>query len=322
MKFNWFTKFMAPEGAAAGAGDAGAAAPAAGAAAGGAAAALAAGAAAGVAGSAAALLGTPAAAAAPTTPTIPWLPGADEVRLGYVQNKGWKDPAEAIESYVNLEKLMGADRAGNTVVLPKPDAPKAEVDAFYNRLGRPADPAGYKIEVPAEGGDPEFAKAAAAKMHELGLPKSQGEALAAWFNEQAGAALGAQKTQTAAQRTADEAALKQEWGQAFQQNLAQAATARRALGVDDATLDKLDSVLGLKGTLKLFQQIGSKSGEAEFIQGSGQPGFKGILSPGQAQAKIKEYRQDKNFVKRLTDKDASATAEWKSLHEQAYPEPN
>ena len=44
--------------------------------------------------------------------------------------------------------------------------------------------------------------------------------------------------------------------------------------------------------------------------------------PGQAQAKIAEYRQDKNFTSRLMSKDVSANAEWKLLHEQAYPEPS
>lgn len=318
LKPYWFAKFLAPEGPASGA----PAAPPASGTVPSAPAAPAPGAAPAPAPAASsAVLSVPPAVTVPST-EIPWLPGVDPVRAGYVQLKGWKDPADAIESYVNLEKLFGADKAGRTVVLPDPDAPKDIKDAFYNRLGRPADPAGYKIDIPAEIGDPEFAKAAAAKMHELGLPKAQGEALAAWFNERATAAVGTQKTQTEAQRVADDAALHREWGQAFQQNIAQAQTARRALGVDDATLDKLDSVLGVKGTLKLFQQIGAKSGEAEFITGSNQPGFKGILSPGQAQAKITEYRHDKNFVKRLTDHDAAATAEWKLLHEQAFPEPN
>ena len=32
--------------------------------------------------------------------------------------EGWKDNAAVVESYANLEKLLGADRAGRTVVLP------------------------------------------------------------------------------------------------------------------------------------------------------------------------------------------------------------
>lgn len=266
----------------------------------------------------AAAVATPPAAPAPVA--VPWLEGADPAVVGYVQNKGWEQPVQMLESYQNLEKLLGAERAGNTVILPKPDAPKQEVDTFYNRLGRPADPTGYKLEVPALNGDPEFAKAAAGKMHELGLSKAQGEGLGQWFNEHFGSVLKTAEADVLARNQEQQAALKTAWGSAFDQNKEIAAAAARGLGVDAATLDALDQALGFDKTMQLFHSIGTKIREPEFVDGSGNRTFGAALTPGQAQAKIAELKVDKNWVSRLMNHDAAATAEWKQLHEYAYPE--
>jgi len=267
-------------------------------------------------GTAAALAAPP---AAPAATAIPWLEGADPAVVGYVQNKGWEKPVQVLESYQNLEKLLGADRAGNTVILPKPDAQKQEVDAFYNRLGRPADPAGYKIDVPA-GSDPEFAKGAAAKMHELGLNKDQGEKLAAWWNDQVGTTVKTSTEQALAKNQEQQTALKTAWGSAFDQNKEIAAAAARGLGIEPTALDALDQALGFDKTMQLFYNIGTKIKEPDFVDGSGNRGFGAALTPGQAQAKIAELKVDKNWVSRLMNHDAAATSEWKKLHEYAYPE--
>ena len=269
-------------------------------------------------GAAAALANPPAAAAAPA-PAPNWLEGADEVTVGYVQNKGWEKPTQVLESYRNLEKLMGADRAGNTVILPKPDASPEEVGKFFDRLGRPADAAGYKIAVP-EGGDPEFAKTAGSWFHELGLTAKQGEALAAKWNEYAGSVQTQHQTQTQQQIQADELALRTEWGAAHTQNLAAAQAAARGLGMDEATINKLEASLGYKGTMELFHKIGSKMGESEFVSGNKTEKFGSAMTPGQAQAQIRTLMADKNYVARYLSKDASAVAEMQRLHEFAYPE--
>ena len=123
---------------------------------------------------------------------IAWLPAdADPELIGHVQNAGWKDPADAAKSHRELQKLFGADRHGRTVVVPKDDAPAEEWAAFHDRLGRPKTPAEYGIAVP-EGGDAKFAEAVAGKLHELGISGKQGQALAAWWNEQAQSVQAAQ----------------------------------------------------------------------------------------------------------------------------------
>ncbi|VWC95938.1 hypothetical protein BLA39750_02222 [Burkholderia lata] len=253
--------------------------------------------------------------AAPVT----WLGQADELTTGYVQNKGWQSAADAVKSYQNLEKLLGADKAGNAVVIPKADAAPEEMSAFFNRLGRPVDAAGYKIDVP-EGGSKDFATAAAGKFHELGLSQKQGEALAAWWNQTAGEQTTAATAARASQFQADDAALKTAWGQAFQQNLVHAQQAVRGLGLDGAMIDKLSDSIGHKATMELFQKIGSRMGEDSFVAGDGKEPFGNALTPGQAKARIAELMKDKTFTARYLNKDADAKAEMERLHKFAYPE--
>jgi hypothetical protein len=214
-----------------------------------------------------------------------------------VANKGWTEPKQVLEGYRNLEKLLGADKAGNAVVLPKPDATPAELGAFYERLGRPSDPAGYQLEVP-EGGNKEFATAAASKFHELGLTKAQGEALVKWNNEQAGAFTQQSAAAKQAAFEADNTSLKTEWGAAFQQNLAQAAAGMRGMGLDAATVDKMSEALGHKATMQFLQKIGSRMGEDTFVSGQGETKFGDQLTPAQAKAKIDALRADKDWIKR------------------------
>lgn len=258
--------------------------------------------------------------AAPANPTIGWLgDGVDETTLGYVANKGWDSPAKAISSYQNLEKLLGADRAGNTVILPKEGASPQEMAAFYDRIGRPADPSGYQVKVP-EGGNAEFQKAVASKMHELGVPKAMGEGLVSWYNEQQVAAQQAALQAKAADFENQSAKWKQEQGAALTQNLATAGAAARALGLDGDTLAKLDDALGPYGTLSLLHKIGSRATEADFVGSDSTAGFGNVMSPAQAKAEIKALTADKGWVAKLTEKNADALAKWDQLHKWAYPE--
>ncbi len=264
--------------------------------------------------------GTPPAPPAGGTPpaAIPWLTGADEVTVGYVQNKGWSEPKQVLDSYRNLEKLMGADKAGNAVILPKPDATPEEQAAFFNRLGRPADASGYKLDA-IKGSDPEFSKQAASWFHELGLTQKQGEALATKWNEHVGGLTTASQAAQQAAFAADDAALKTSWGQAFAQNVAQAQVGMRAIGGPEM-VDKLSAAMGHKATMEFLQSIGSRMGEATFENGQTATKFGDALTPGEAKAKIAELRADKAFVARYIGKDAGAVAEMKRLHEYAFPE--
>jgi hypothetical protein len=258
--------------------------------------------------------------AAPANVAAPsWLEGADETTIGYVQNKGWNDPRQVLDGYRNLEKLLGADKAGNAVVIPKADADPKEWAAVFDRLGRPTGPDGYKVELP-QGGDKTVHEASLAKFHELGLTKTQGEALAGWYN-----GLVQQSTQAAeAQRQADfqaqDMALKSEWGQAFTQNLAQAQAGARGLNLDAATIDKLSDALGHRATMNLLQRVGAGMREDSLVTSDSPSGFGSALTPAQAKAQIQSLMQDRDFTDKYLKGDSTARTRMAQLHSYAFPE--
>lgn len=261
---------------------------------------------------------TPAPAAPAATP-VSWLPDADETLTGYVQNKGWDTPAKAVDSYRNLEKLLGADKAGNAVIIPKEGADPKEWAAVYDRLGRPTGPDGYKADIP-DSIPKELVTQTFAKYHELGLTKAQGEALAK-FEAQRAIEAQTQQAQVKAQAfQQDDAAIKSEWGSAYTQNLAAAQAAARGLGLDAPTIDKMSEALGHKATMQLLNKIGTRMQEPGFVAGDKTEQFGNAMTPGQAKAEIQTLTQDKGWVAKLMAKDATALARWDQLHRYAFPE--
>lgn len=255
--------------------------------------------------------------AAPPAVPLTWIDGADEVTVGYAQNKGWKNPLDVVTSYKNLESVVGADRAGRTVVLPKADATPEELSAYYTKLGRPTEATGYNLPVP-EGGSKEFATAAAAKFFELGIPQTAGQKLTEWINETAAGHVTQTQAQQAAARSADDVALRSEWGAAFDQNIAAARAAVTSLGVKSAEIDAMAAAIGHGATMRLFAQIGAKTLEPEFVAGKTND-FSNALTPGQAQDKIKSLQKDGEWQKRYFAGGAAERAEMTRLQSFAYP---
>lgn len=257
-------------------------------------------------------------AAAPVTPTIDWLPDADEVTVGLVQNKGWKAPKDVLTSYQQLEKFVGAP-ADKIVRLPGEGAAKDELDAFYSKLGRPADPNGYEIKLP-DGADDSFAKTAAGKFHELGLNKQQAQELVKWYEGQGATATQAQQQQSQAANLAQQEALKQEWGQAYDQQVTAARQFAQSAGVDAATLDKLQSAMGYDGVMKFMAGLGAKMGaEPTYPGGDRKGGFGGVMTPGQAQAEIASLKADKDWSGKYLAGGAEQKARMSQLMSWAYP---
>lgn len=255
--------------------------------------------------------------AAPAPNPIKWLEGADETTVGYVQNKGWSEPKQVLDGYRNLEKLLGADKANNAVIIPKEGADPKEWSALYDRIGRPTGPDGYKR---IEGNSPELQNQMYGKFHELGLTKQQGESVAQWLHE-----LGSTQRQQAQQAQQqrfqqDVEAIKQEWGLAYNQNLAAAQNAARGLGMDAETIDRISGVLGHAATMNFLQRIGAKMSEDTFVTGDKTENFSAALTPGQAKSQIQELMSDKDFTRKYLNGDAQAKAKMESLHKFAYPE--
>lgn len=254
----------------------------------------------------------PAPAPAPAPPGLAWLPGADEATVGYVQNKAWTGPGDVLTGYRNLETMLGADRAGRTVVLPADENDAPAWAKVHERLGRPANAADYKLPVP-EGADPAFATAAAAKFHELGIPLKQAQALTAWWNETAGGVNTAAQAAESAAIAADVATLQKDWGAQVDARTEVARRGAVAMGLDATAIDALQKVAGYAGVMKALAKVGDLTREG------GAAGLKDIggfgMTPEGAKARRTELLADADFRAKAMQPNSSQWGEMKRLDE-------
>lgn len=219
----------------------------------------------------------------------------------WAEAKGWKpdtDPSAIATSYRNLEQLFGADKAGRTVVLPKDAEDKAAVDNIFTKLGKPADPTGYSIDLP-EGTDPTFANLAKEVFHKNNLTADQAKGVTDWYR-----AMELDLIKQQNDRLADgEANLKKEWGAEFEQKREVARAAWTAAGIDKDTIDKLTSVdpVSVGKMMEFFGRNYVESGPPG-EQGRATPGF-GNITPAAAAAKVDQLYNDPNFMARYNSPD-------------------
>lgn len=275
----------------------------------------------------------PASAAAPATPAPAAAPAAsgkwyeplgfDADTVGWMENRGLTgmDATEAtknaINGFRNAEKFLGVPK---DQLLRMPNFEKAEateLNEFWGKLGKPADPKDYGIKVP-DGQPTDYADFMAQAMHAAHVPKGMAEALVK-ANE--GYLAKMAEAQQAAKVDANKAqveTLKKEWGEAHDAQLGLAKNAAAELGVTEAHLDALQDVLGYDGTMKFFASIGEKFSEPQFHSGNGGDSS-GPMTPTKAQARIKELQGDKEWAAKYLAGNTEARAEMERLMRAAYP---
>lgn len=244
-----------------------------------------------------------------------WMSGFNDDMKGYIQNKGFKAPADLADSYRNLEKLQGVPQ-DRLLKLPESfDSP--EMRAVYERLGAPKDAKGYSLEVPKEGGDSKLMEHFSNVFFEAGVPKAMAEKIVKSWNEYQGAAK-TQMAESAKQAfSQSEAALKTEWGAAYDQNVNIAKEGVKVLGLSKEDIDAIASTRGHDNAMKLFHKIGQSVGEHSFV--NGRPAGEQINAPEQARAQIRSLMGDSDFATRLASGDSDAKMRWDKLHKEAYP---
>jgi hypothetical protein len=238
----------------------------------------------------------------------PWYP---EEAKGYVENKGWTAPQDVISSYQNLEKLLGADKAGRGVVWPKDEADTDGWNAIYQKIGRPDSPEGYRLPVP-EGDTGEFAKAAAPILHQLGLSTKQAEKLAGWLNEYNSNQLKQYDAGVELALRNDQDALRKEWGNAYDEKTVLVKRAANAIGMTEDDLADVISAAGYAKTNRWLAVIGEKIGESKFV--SGDSGLPKTLTPAAAQDRLNALKRDKLWLDRWQKGDAEARKEWDDIN--------
>ena len=245
-----------------------------------------------------------------------WFSGFNDDLKGYVQTKGFKGPDAVVDAYRNLEKLHGVPQERLLKLPEKLD--DASLAPIFQRLGKPEKPEGYNI-APEKGADENFVKFAQGLFHELGLTKSQGEKLAAKWNEHLGNANKAVIEQHNAKVTQENENLKKEWGLAYDKNVVIGKNAAQAFGIDGDTLDKLESVMGYAGVMKFVHRLGTKLGEDNFVGSDNRNNGFGEMTSVQAQHRIKQLGQDMEWTKRYINGGVAEREEMERLQKMAYP---
>lgn len=245
--------------------------------------------------------------------------------------KDIKDVPNLATKAYNQAKLIGRD-PDSLVAIPGPEDGEGWAKV-WDQLGRPAKPDEYGFAAPKlpEGlsVDEGLQSGFAAKAHELGLSKKQASQLYEWWNASRGAQWEAIQGAETAARTAAEAQMKAEFGQAFDQKVA----------LVDATIDALDREMKTNGELhnaikampfesrlalsKLFLHVAPLLKEDTLIGGRDAQGGLGIPSPIEARQQINALLADSDFTKAYYDKRVpghqAAVERMQRLHEFLVP---
>lgn len=240
----------------------------------------------------------PAAEAAPAN----WVSGFEDSDLGaYAEAKGFHNtqPENVVNSYRNLEKLMGADKAGRTFTLPNEGASSDEMNTFYSKIGRPDDAAGYGLTA-TEGDTSGFADAASAKFHELGISAKQASGLHEFWEGFTGTMQTKANDAQQISRVDAENALRSEWGAAYDTRLANVDKAAAAFGLGDSQLNGLREAMGPVEAMKFVYDLNSKIGDDTFDRGVVVDD--GVMTPDQARAEQNKLLGDSEFLAAWTEK--------------------
>lgn len=223
-----------------------------------------------------------------------WIAGLDDAGRQLATTKGWKTPADALASYSQLEKTLGAEK----LALPAKRADGARDLAAWDgwtALGRPERPDDYRFPAP-EGAEPApldqaLQQALRPALHQAGLAQWQLDKLAEAYT-----GFTAELEATAEQAAAsDRRALEQEWGQAFDANLALANRAYRLAFGEDLDAVRQLQLAGGKYLLddarvaRAFARLGAAMAEDGEL-GDGAPAPGQPTTPSAALAEIERIR--------------------------------
>lgn len=268
----------------------------------------------------------------------PWYKDLPADSHATIEAKGWKGPAELLESYRNIEKVMGLPaeaKAEAILVRPKADAKPEEVQAFVEKAVAhlvPENAEGYgNLGLDLKDGEalPPELEQARGWMHEAKIPSTQAPALVAAYQKSVEAAEAAFE----AQSTKDMTDLATEFGDKWEDNAELGRRAFRAAkeqaGLDEAGLAAIERAIGTKAMMKLMIAQGRNLVEAP---GGGAPGNTGTTNANfkvtkeSAQAKITEKLSDSVFMARYNSPNIGernkAIAEMEALQKIAAGTPD
>ena len=288
---------------------------------------------------------TPPAAAAGAGAAKAWHDGVAPDVLGFWQNKGLFNPASPPEPrtvaegltkfYREVERHVGAPPE-ELIRVPKSNAAPADISAYWQRIGVPAEAKDYDLStVKFTDGkelDPAFAEVVRNALHAGRVPKDRAAEVAMPLVKHAEANDAAELAERTRITKEQQDLLDKNWGVNKAYNLAVAERALVELGkVSGLTeeqarqgWDALSKVggIGASYAMEMLRNFAARTGEAAFVPAQpGQAGNNQGMSQAQALAQIESLKKDRGFYKQLMEKNVEATNRWSDLHKIAFPSP-
>lgn len=205
-----------------------------------------------------------------------------------------KDVENLARSYVNAQRLIGADK------IPMPVNPSEEdLDRIYSRLGRPENPQGYEITVDGNIVTEEVAQDFAEVSHKLRLTPEQAKGIMDYYKSSVEQTNQSSVENAEQFRQTTEEALKSEWGRAYDQKLNQAVNAAKEfsnpeifdLQLSDGSRlgDNAEFIKTFAKIAEFRQTVTSEDTISENAQSN-------AMTPKQAQAEIDVILNDKSHA--------------------------
>ena len=223
------------------------------------------------------------------------------------------------KSYVHAQRMVGADK----IPLPNKHATEDDWSQFYSRLGRPDSPDGYELRYtpPSEGYEatnlPGFQEAA----YQAGLNTDQAQQLLSWYNGLESAALETASAQTEIHRTSSEQDLRQDWGLAYDEKLAQAnGVFKKFFGSDMAEIPLEDgSLLGNNPQfIRALNNLASNFSEDSI---TADQTSSGAMTPQEAKSEIAKLQMPGTaYWDKLNPNHQQAVEDVANLYKMAYPD--
>ncbi|WP_312836636.1 hypothetical protein [Pantoea sp.] len=187
-------------------------------------------------------------------------------------SEGQAAGSEGQQQNTSTSLLGGGDDQPQQAAEPFLAALPEEGDAegwggVWSKLGKPESAEGYELPLP-EGDSGEFMKTSAEWMHKANLTKSQAQALAGEWNAYQAQQAEQQSQAIEKQQTEHVAAVRKEWGQNFDANLAIANKALSTFASPEVIKMLQDSGQSSNPLfVNMFYKIGQSLSEAKAING-------------------------------------------------------
>lgn len=231
----------------------------------------------------------------------------------------YKTNVDAIKGLVDAQKLIGKEK----IPLPGKDATDEDWAEVWNRLGRPETVDGYKLPEDvklAEGMslDAGMIKGFKEQCHKHGILPKQAESIYRWFVESQNSAFNGFMGSRAEITKKAETAMRNEYGQAYEQNIALAQKVVKKFAGEEAFKALAAGAGNDPHLIRMFVNIGKAMSEDQL--GGKAKSF--IMEPAEAQAEIAKIKADLKHPLWVEGhpEHKMAVDKWNQLHALAHPE--